>query len=125
MPRVELDRMITSPAALGTNEGASSAVAARVIKDRREQGPMRDTGEIQDKLEQLREHGFKVNEVIARDCITVSRDGKLLVLELRPHGNIVHVLDPNVDDIIPIPVNRIMHWVEDRFDKAPSCQTRT
>ena len=78
---------------------------------------MSDADNIRETLEQLREHGFHVSEAAARDCITVSREGRGLMLELRPHGSVVNVLDPHAERVIPIPVNRIMRWVEDRFSR--------
>jgi hypothetical protein len=43
-----------------------------------------------------------------------------LIVGLRPHGDMVNVLDPAADDAIPVPVARLVHWVLDRFGKGPS-----
>jgi hypothetical protein len=76
--------------------------------------------DIQDRLEELRGRGFIVSEWSHHDGFLVSWESGGLMVGLRPHGDMVNVLDPAADDAIPVPVARLVHWVLDRFGKGPS-----
>jgi hypothetical protein len=76
--------------------------------------------DVQERLEELRERGFMVSERPHHDGFLVGWESGGLVVGLRLRGDMVDVLDPAADDVIPVPLTRLVHWVLDRFGKGSS-----